>query len=49
MAIQRHIDYIKAETLANACSNSKDIENCEARNINGHSCFIKIMKNSNFI
>ena len=46
MAIQRHIDYIKAETLANDCSNSKDIENCEARNINGHSCIIKIMKNS---
>ena len=45
-AIKEHIDYIKAETLAIDCINTKNIKKYEARNINGHSCFIKIMKNS---
>ena len=45
-AIEKYMQYIKSETLAVSCEKYIDDNNSNPRDINGHTCFIKIMKNS---
>ncbi|MEC7908001.1 MAG: class I tRNA ligase family protein, partial [Verrucomicrobiota bacterium] len=45
-AIEKYMQYIKSETLAVNCEKYNDDDNSNPRDINGHTCFIKIMKNS---
>lgn len=45
-AIEKYMQYIKSETLAVNCEKYNDDDNSNPRDINGYTCFIKIMKNS---
>ena len=42
-AIEKYMQYIKSETLAVSCEKYIDDNNSNPRDINGHSCFIKII------